>query len=104
MSARDELAGVVSASLDSIFGTRDFGPATQDYKLADALIAAGWVKHRTITTTDEVDALPDGSIIRTCFGHAVTIYRAHRILTAEGFHHVVQHGPATVLYEPEQAP
>ncbi|WP_284984252.1 hypothetical protein [Arthrobacter sp. efr-133-TYG-118] len=68
----------------------------------DVVRLKGYVKHRTITTTAEVDALPDGSIIRTCFGIAVTIYRAHRILTAEGFHHAVKHGPATVLFEPEE--
>jgi hypothetical protein len=39
MSARDELATVIGAKLDGIFGNRDFGPATQDFALADALLA-----------------------------------------------------------------
>lgn len=42
MNARDELATLIGAKLDGMFGTRDFGPAAQDYKLADELIAAGF--------------------------------------------------------------
>ena len=41
---RDELATLISTSLDGIFGTRDFGPATQDFRLADALTKAGYGK------------------------------------------------------------
>lgn len=44
MSARDELATLIASKLDSIFGSRDFGPATQDFQLADELIAAGYGK------------------------------------------------------------
>jgi len=100
MNARDELAGVVSARLDSIFGTRDFGPTTQDYKVADGLIAAGYVKHRTITTTEELDALPTGSVVLTTFGTGVNIYR-NELIAPDAHHHAVAHGPATVLHEPE---
>lgn len=64
MSARDELAEIISTKLDGIFGTRDFGPATQDFLLADELLAAGYMKLRTITTAEELDALHPGTIAR----------------------------------------
>jgi hypothetical protein len=63
MSARDELAALIGGKLDSIFGTREFGPATQDYTLADELIAAGYRKPRTITTIEELEAMAVGSMI-----------------------------------------
>ncbi|UXM92530.1 hypothetical protein [Paenarthrobacter sp. JL.01a] len=33
--------------------------------LADALLAAGYRHPRTITTTEELDALPDGSVVQS---------------------------------------
>lgn len=41
---RDELATLIGSKLDGIFGTRDFGPATQGFALADAILSAGYVK------------------------------------------------------------
>lgn len=50
-----------------------FGPSTavnsykspdqQDHELTDVILAAGWVKPRTITTVAELDALPEGSVV-----------------------------------------
>ena len=54
MSERDELADI----LEAIDGS--------DYMdLADAILAAGYRKPRTITTAKELDALPVGSVVRT---------------------------------------
>ena len=44
MSAREDLAQSIATNLDRIFGMRNFGAATQDYELADALLAEGWGK------------------------------------------------------------
>ena len=63
MSARDELAAVIGSKLDRLFGSREFGPAKQDFDLADELISAGYSKPRTITTAEELDALPSGSVV-----------------------------------------
>jgi len=41
---REELAQLIAIKLDRIFGTREFGPAHQDYQLADELIASGYKK------------------------------------------------------------
>ncbi|MDF9748677.1 hypothetical protein [Arthrobacter sp. ES3-54] len=35
------------------------------YAMADAILAAGYSKPHTITTVEELDALPEGSIVRT---------------------------------------
>lgn len=42
-------------------GHQDF---TYTHSIADGLIAAGYRKPRTITTVKELDALPEGSVIR----------------------------------------
>jgi hypothetical protein len=46
---RGDLAQLIATTLDGIFGKRDFGPTVQDHKLADAILAAGYSKPRTIT-------------------------------------------------------
>jgi hypothetical protein len=65
MSARDELAALIGSKLDRLFGSREFGPAKQDFDLADELIAAGYSKPRTITTAEELEKLPYGSAVQT---------------------------------------
>jgi len=64
VTAREELAALIGTKLDRIFGTREFGPATQDYTLADELIAAGYRKPRDITEADDLRALTVGSVIK----------------------------------------
>ncbi len=64
MSAREELAQSIATNLDRRFGKREFGPAHQDYELADALLAEGWRKVRVVTTVEELEALPVGSVVR----------------------------------------
>ncbi len=44
MTAREELAQSIATNLDRTFSKREFGPASQDYELADALLADGWRK------------------------------------------------------------
>src|SRR5690348_1001095 len=100
MSARDE-------ERDELFnlwlehGTCFESDSSEGKKFVEAILAAGYQRPRTITTTDEVDELPAVSIVRTCFGDGVNIYRPEGV--TGDHHHVVVYGPATVLYEPEVA-
>lgn len=73
-------------------------------KTADAIVAAGYRKPRTITTVEELDALPEGSVIRDAFRGRVFHRRglagwqcAGMTLKAE----IVL--PVTVLHTPEQS-
>jgi len=75
MTDRDELArdlgNALDASSDEYFGysdTKSVSWTTLDGKwdlreTADHLIAAGYRKPRTITTVEELDALPEASVI-----------------------------------------
>lgn len=108
MTAREELAQVIAGKLDTIFGARDFGPAQQDYKLADALLAEGYRKPRTITTVEELDALPTGSVILDPIGLSLhknpfTGWNASngaKEITADMLQGEAL--PATVIYEPDK--
>lgn len=53
MSELEDLAGVINRA--------DW--AAKAYTLATAVLAAGYRKPRTITTEDELDALPVGSVV-----------------------------------------
>jgi len=67
--------------------------------LAAAVLALGYRKPRTITTTEELDTLPEGSVVLTCFGDACQMRGTREDLTA--WHFLVKYGPATVIHEPE---
>jgi len=54
MSARDELCNMIQGGLNN--GVADY--------IADALISQGWRKPEQITTIEQLDALPVGSIVR----------------------------------------
>jgi len=56
MSERDELAEELAAAYGE-------SPSSADDDAADAILAAGYVKPRTITTVEELDALPIGSVV-----------------------------------------
>lgn len=71
-----------------------------DKGLAKALVADGYRKPRIVTTTAEVDALPNLSVVMTCQGDAETIHRDNH---DDSYHFLVHYGPATVLYEPEES-
>ena len=101
MSARDELAQTIADAAD---GFRNLSPGrtptTQDLTAADAILAAGYRKPRTITAVEDLDALSVGSILRDAAGMAWHIYTDdesfRRYLGAD-----FTQFPATVLYEPE---
>jgi len=113
VSARDELAALIGSKLDRLFGSREFGPAKQDFDLADELIAAGYSKPRTITTAEEVEALLQGTKLfstRTTHSwHLNDLSHPHggtRVQgTGGGYTHLedfIKHeAPMVVLYTPE---
>lgn len=60
---RDELAETISNALDAVAACPTGKPTETDYIVADAILAAGYRKPRTVTTTEELDALPEGAPI-----------------------------------------
>ena len=81
-----------------------FGVRVENYKTtADGLIAAGYRKPRTITTAEELDALPQWSAILDGQGDVAQKLngRWHFPETAaEGASKVIKYGPVTLIHEP----
>ena len=69
MSARDDLARIVNIGWGSD-GEYEALDST-DYAIADAVLAAGYSKPRIVTTVDELEALPVGSVVRGVDEHFV---------------------------------
>ena len=68
----------------------------------NALADLGYHRHRIITTIEELDALPHGTVVMDIYGSASTIVRDNALLPPERFHYIMSNEtPATVLYEPE---
>jgi len=62
MSERDELASVIVEAYGE--DPRSECPCEQDYDVADAILAAGYRRPRTVTTVEELDALPISAVVR----------------------------------------
>ena len=120
MNAREELAAVIIehpwlASYQELYtgicpscpGLKIHGggnsPAHADH-LADAILAAGYRKPRTITTREELDALPSGTAILDSDGNTNVLHDNGWVLPGSGGGYtswaVAQALPVTVLYEP----
>lgn len=68
--------------------------------LAEEIIAAGFHRDRTIETVEELEALPEESLVRDADGvHLTKDYESWYMTRAEDPDDVVL--PATVLWEPE---
>lgn len=124
MTDRDELARAIGDALDDSseehFGysdTKSVSWTTLDGKwdlreTADHLIAAGYRKPRTITTLEELNSLPVGSVIRDPNGSVGELADGSRLgfprfihWTGVDFPDTPVAGlnlPATVLYVPEE--
>jgi len=63
MSARDELAGILKENRAPWVTNTEHREMEQTQ--ATAILAAGYRKPRTITTFEELDALPDGVLVLT---------------------------------------
>ncbi|TQJ60500.1 hypothetical protein FBY30_2768 [Arthrobacter sp. SLBN-83] len=107
MNARDELAALAR---EAIYKPAASSLVTHD--IADAILAAGYRKPRTITTAEELDALPVGSVVLRN-GRAFQRFAPHRVnafyeykawqCTDGGFVRSTKDGmsilPATVIHE-----
>ena len=103
MNARDELAEVIYKAR-WVDGIKDVTIAA-DAGIANAILAAGYSKPRTITTAEELDALPEGTRI-VDKAELLTLEET----SMECLEWVDRHGNAchvelhaTVLYIPEAA-
>jgi len=108
MSARDELALLLAVTryphIGEAWDERDErSPAKYfSFKEADAILAAGYSKPRTITTLEEVEALTDGSVLIDSHGDVANLRDDFWFSyeTAPMTHHrMAKYLPATVLYE-----
>jgi hypothetical protein len=74
MTARDEFAEDISTA-DRAHKNDPVDPTTHySYVIADELIADGYSKPRTITSVEDLDALPVGTVTIDC-GGAGEVYR-----------------------------
>lgn len=107
---RDELAREIFIA-DNYHARREFmeaewaersGGYQYAFWIADGLIAAGYRKPRTITTVEELDALPVGSVIRIQQEMNLEKFSDGWYTTAltENFQQFPIWLPATVLHEP----
>ena len=93
-SARDELAEIIDRDVHYYgIGTFDVVAA------ADAILAAGYRKPRTITTVEELDALPERSVVRDATTDVLE--RLGGRWYCGDFPGLAPTLPATVLWEPE---
>lgn len=110
MSARDELADILwgTAVADRVRDGKDLRLVpvvrAKAESAADAILAAGYRKPRTITTREELDALPSGSVILDATGEPNVFHDNGWVLPGGGGGYtswaVAQSLPAIVLHEP----
>ena len=94
---RDQLAQIIYDTLNGQYG--DF---CMPDDAADAILEAGWrPPARTVTTVEELDALPEGTMIRDSEGTVAENWDGTWYVTGAG-RYWNEDLPATVLYEPEE--
>jgi len=111
MSERDELAAIIMSPESFDSGPVSCGPNDiYAARIADAILAAGWRKPRTVTSVEELDALPGESIVRDASG---IVYEKDYIVNNPTVNWWIETGqsehftaksislPATVLHEGE---
>ncbi|MDF3308745.1 hypothetical protein P3H15_27380 [Rhodococcus sp. T2V] len=113
VSDRDELAALLNDHLserDYEQGCRlkcGYSGDDRDEHLADAILATGYRKPRTVTTIEELDALPLLTVIRDSDGSVHERlewdYGPALQWTSDGAEDMHPKLPATVLYTPEEA-
>ena len=111
MSERDELIQIIwdEAVDDRVKSGKDLRnvPVVRPKVdgMADRILAAGYRKSRTITTPEELEALPSGSVILDSDGEPNVLHDNGWVLPGGPGGYttwaVAQSLPATVLYEPE---
>jgi hypothetical protein len=108
MSARDELAAVI---VEAYGESPDECPCEQDLDVADAILAAGYSKPRTITTAYQLESLPFGSAVQTSDESDTVVLRGEGAnfrnqsgadLSATDLWRYGTH-PFTLIYSPEES-
>lgn len=111
MTIGEAIAEIAGIYIDTI--NRGHGVITrfeQGNRAAEAILAAGYRKTRTITTTEELDALLGSAVVKDSLGQVFEKQEAgqwydgpHDWLAFDGKFWDVDaiHFPATVLYEPQ---
>ena len=114
MSARDELAEILhrEGAYCGLCGWEEGGCADCTKTLsgyADAILAAGYVKPRTISTIEELDALPFEAVIRDSEGFILERWGEPKenlwatVMNPAYIPRVDIDLPATVLYTPKES-
>lgn len=105
MNAREELAEIIQKEYVRAIHRKRVSDCYD--APADAILAAGYSKPRAITTREELDALPSGSVILDSTGEPNVFHDNGWVLpgTSGGYTSwaVAQSLPATVLHEPVAA-
>jgi hypothetical protein len=103
-SSRDIIAGIIG---QMAYGPGEGADLTKPQATADAILAAGYRKPRTITTRAEVEALGEGSVVRDSAGDAAEkrdgVWSSYETAPMTDSR-LSKYLPATVLYEPEPQP
>lgn len=100
MTARDYLAAVI---VEAYGESADECPCEQDLDVADHILAAGYSKPRTISTVEELDALPDDAVILDDMdGPLVKLNKWWHGSTVNLDSYSIIF-PATVLYAPKES-
>ena len=99
---RDQLAQIIYDTLNGQYG--DFNMPDD---AAEAILDAGWrPPARTVTTVEELDALPVGSIVRDVERSALDEKWDDNMWAEVAYEYTfsssIIHTPAIVLYEPEE--
>lgn len=101
--AHPERTEIMATLRDQFAWSPETEPALM--KIAETLLAAGYSKPRTITTREELDALPSGSVILDSAGEPNVFHDNGWVLPGGSGGYtswsVAQSLPAKVLYEPE---
>jgi len=96
MNARDELRDII---LDF-----DVSHITEAEVIAEAILAAGYRKPRTITTAEELEALPEGSVVRDFMDDVAEkrggVWCGYETEPMNN-RRLAKYLPGTVLHEPE---
>jgi hypothetical protein len=105
MSAAEELTQIIMSPESFDGGPVSCGPnPVSATRTADAVIAAGYSKPRTITTVEELDALPRLAVVRPR-AEMSAVLEKHTMWHEAGSRDLVTSSeiflPATVLWEPE---
>ena len=104
--ARDRLIDLIEWAETDTYATSQPDGMARTTILATAILDAGWrPPARTVSTVEEAEALPDGTLVVTRTGGSGYIWRRYVHATFPALYYLewaIEHyGPLTVVWEPE---